>query len=523
MEEIKRIPEILEDPVLILKSKNDSSKRQNTRMVIFGSVKAKNGSPILAVLDLRPVENNLVINDMQKVTSSYTKDSNPVKFVRDSDVLYADKKRAVPLLRTIGFPSPIELQRHSSIGSIFYRGQNVNIIGDKFSSIFLEQKGSLSTTPSGSKPLSQTSKTLSGTASNPTISQDNSGVNTSLSENGEKDTSWQKDITERHSLNPHFSREYDAWDKKSPRVFFKVGTTSKVLQGLGIPQKDITLDSSKVIKIRAKHPGMSDDVIKQVPYILEYPVVVMQSKTDPSRITIFGDVIDADGKLVLAALELHPDRNGIALDEIKIASAYGKDNPQRLLDTSPVLYVDGNKKRTNAWERFTRLQLPVNRIQAGSNPTISQDNSEVNTSISENGEEDTSFLEQHSLRMVSIPERDYRALVSRNEELEAKVKYLMLEFRPSVKGKLRPNQNRMDVTVGRLLRESGSAMDKATLAKRMQTLWNTVYNSEDLRFEDAMALAMDIAGEIKDPTKEILRQIRAALFFITKHQLVKAS
>lgn len=137
MEEIKRIPEILDDPVLVLKSRNvGRGGRQNTRIVVFGSVRAKNGQPVLSVLDLRPEEDHLVVDDMQKVSSAYTKDKSPVDFVKNSEVLHADKKRATRLLRTIGSQMPIELLRDGSVGSISYFGQNVNIEGVPFSEVF---------------------------------------------------------------------------------------------------------------------------------------------------------------------------------------------------------------------------------------------------------------------------------------------------------------------------------------------------------------------------------------------------
>ncbi len=139
LDEIKKIPQILENPILILKSRGEGrGNRQNTRLVIFGSVKAKDNRPILSILDLRPQEDNLVIDDMQKVTSAYTKDNNPVDFVRNSDVLYADKNKTTKLLRTIGFQMPIELQLSGYIGSISYKGQNVNIEGKSFSNVFKE-------------------------------------------------------------------------------------------------------------------------------------------------------------------------------------------------------------------------------------------------------------------------------------------------------------------------------------------------------------------------------------------------
>lgn len=136
LEKIKRLPEILDDPVLVLKSRNvGRENRANTRLITFGMRKAKNGLPVLCVLDLRPVEGGFVVNDMQKVSSAYTKSKDPVSFVQHSDVLYADKKRATSLLRTIGFQAPIELQQSGSIGSISYKGQNVNIQGVPFSEI----------------------------------------------------------------------------------------------------------------------------------------------------------------------------------------------------------------------------------------------------------------------------------------------------------------------------------------------------------------------------------------------------
>lgn len=138
--EVQQIPGILEDPVLILKSQNKGrGGRQNTRMVLYGSVRAQNGEPVLTVLDLRPVENGLVIEDMQKVSSAYTKTTNPTDFVRKSEVVHVDKKRAIPLLRTIGFQTPIELQRNGSVGSISYIGQNVNISGLPFSAVVQEK------------------------------------------------------------------------------------------------------------------------------------------------------------------------------------------------------------------------------------------------------------------------------------------------------------------------------------------------------------------------------------------------
>ena len=137
LNEIKRIPEVLDDPALILASQNKGRSQQNTRLVMFGSVKAQNGKPVMCILDLQPVENHIVINDMQKLTSAYVKDTNPVQFVRDSDVLYAseNKKRTTVLLRSLGFEMPSELQPCGSIGSITYWKDGVKLEGVKFTEL----------------------------------------------------------------------------------------------------------------------------------------------------------------------------------------------------------------------------------------------------------------------------------------------------------------------------------------------------------------------------------------------------
>lgn len=137
IEEIKRIPEVIDDPVMVLASRNTDRSRQNTRLVMFGNVKAQDGRPVMCVLDMQPTENKIMINNMQKLTSAYTKDKAPVQFVRSSEVLYLseNKKRTTALLRTLGFQMPSELQPCGSMGSITYEKQNVKLEGVKFTEL----------------------------------------------------------------------------------------------------------------------------------------------------------------------------------------------------------------------------------------------------------------------------------------------------------------------------------------------------------------------------------------------------
>lgn len=117
---------------------------------------------------------------------------------------------------------------------------------------------------------------------------------------------------------------------------------------------------------------MTDNIIKQVPEILEHPIVIMRSKSKESRLTMFGEVY-SDNKPILTVLELMPTgRKGYLFIKFKIVSAYRKDDAQYFINFSEILYIDNNKKRVNSWEKRTRLQLPVGIFTVNSIDSISE-------------------------------------------------------------------------------------------------------------------------------------------------------
>ena len=145
---IKKVPDIIDNPALVLSS-HSRSKSNNTRLLLFGTVKGSNGKPIMSVLDLQPFENGLLISDMQKLTSAYplTRGQNGIRnYLNNCDVLYVtkNKKAATKLVGQIGFFDPkkglpIELQQSGYIGNISYSERSVNIQGKPFSDVFSEQ------------------------------------------------------------------------------------------------------------------------------------------------------------------------------------------------------------------------------------------------------------------------------------------------------------------------------------------------------------------------------------------------
>ncbi len=96
------------------------------------------GTVQLSKLHLQLKEKGLVLDDMQKVNSAYTKTTNPVKFVSESEVIYAsdNTKEAAKLLHTIGFRMPIALQSGGFNGSISEKNGKINIQGAPFADVF---------------------------------------------------------------------------------------------------------------------------------------------------------------------------------------------------------------------------------------------------------------------------------------------------------------------------------------------------------------------------------------------------
>ena len=206
---------------------------------------------------------------------------------------------------------------------------------------------------------------------------------------------WGEDTGRQDWLSPKFEQEYNNWIKngrKDSGLLF-VGRTSKALQSIGVKNQRIVWDTGKINKTLAKHKNLNDEILKQVPNIIEKPVLIMESISKENkgnnRVVIYGEVYDINGLPVLAVLELEPNnRQGVVINEIKIASTYSKDSnaqaTQKLIDNSKILYIDPNKKRTENWLSFNRLQLPLGVNQFGSIGRVAYSSDIVKQNAKEN-------------------------------------------------------------------------------------------------------------------------------------------
>lgn len=197
-------------------------------------------------------------------------------------------------------------------------------------------------------------------------------------ENKSEKTSKTNDV--KYSINPEFAHRYDEWNKNEIGGYFFLGTTSEPLQSIGINPAEIYWDKSKIKAIKKKHPTMTDSIIKQVPNVLENPVLITQSMTSTNRVVVLGELYDENGHPIVAALELKP--NGRVENFVKVASAYSKDSLQNFIRQSDILYIDPNKKRTDTWFQALRLQLPAGVTKYDSIGMVTYVEKDVNGKIS---------------------------------------------------------------------------------------------------------------------------------------------
>ena len=199
-----------------------------------------------------------------------------------------------------------------------------------------------------------------------------------------------KDAAIKYSIDVGFEKAIEGLDEDSTKRYaIRVGSTSEVLKSIGVKDKDIFWQAGKLRKILNKHSIanhnaatgegsiMTKEILKQVPQVLEHPIIVLHSDTSrnadyASRIFMYGDVKDAAGKPVNVSLELLPtDRNGLVVDNIAVLSAYGHESYRTgKVVQGEILYVDPDTKRTAAWLRGNRLRLPFSLASGGSKATL---------------------------------------------------------------------------------------------------------------------------------------------------------
>ena len=339
----------------------------------------------MVIFDVRPTEGHFVVTDMQKVTSAYTKTTGAVGFVKNSFVMYADKKRATPLLRTIGFHTPIELRQGGYVGSIAYNKQNVNLYGEEFSNVFREG------TTKYSRELDSEYMELA---------KDPEGNSTEL-----------RKMVDQAAEQQEVDSILNMQDTTTRQLI--VGYTPTVYRQLGMPSLPLTIGSGHVYsaaktEAEAKqdgnfrkgtnYHGLGDTALKNIYKAIQNPVMVIAAKdvnknVSPLRSTHSVVAIVDIGtakKSLLVPIEITAERtvNGTQMDVNTISSVYER-NVGNLVKEAIALENSGDVGVYYAKKEAMTLPVAGVRFPAqlqqsiASNGIIHRFSEKVNMSISE--------------------------------------------------------------------------------------------------------------------------------------------
>ena len=190
-----------------------------------------------------------------------------------------------------------------------------------------------------------------------------------------------------------FGEELDSWMENQPDKrrtdggYFTLGKVSSILHHLGIQSGNVLFRKSKIQYTLDKHPEISDSEIKQVPFILNDPVLVMKSSSRDDSIVVIGDQITKDNRRQLVSLLLNPTQGGCTVTDFAlVTSTYGKSNSSLSYNIlgdsdnkpSEILFLSEDKERVEALVRPLRVQFPSGNLKLGSVGSITYDGSKVN-------------------------------------------------------------------------------------------------------------------------------------------------
>lgn len=130
---IKKVPDILENPVLIMKSLTRPDS-----IVLLSEEKAENGNSLMVALELTPKPGGRTEAEFSLVTSAYGRDDENLRnLINNSELLYLDtnKNRANSWLMQLRVQFPSRQPPYGSIGNIAYAEDGVKITGKKLSEL----------------------------------------------------------------------------------------------------------------------------------------------------------------------------------------------------------------------------------------------------------------------------------------------------------------------------------------------------------------------------------------------------
>ncbi len=190
----------------------------------------------------------------------------------------------------------------------------------------------------------------------------------------------------------YFSRKMDHWEDLDPTSYTTVGKFKKSspLVLIGMPEGKLYYDNSAIASDMTKHSDhLTPELMKMVPRMLANPIAITEYKPGEGKntVSVFGD-LDLNGVPVTVGIVAKFGRGGTVITKVTTTHAR-RDIDTQITDES-ILYLNENKKETNAWFQAKGHRVPVGGTKYGLIRSISLSEDLVNTRDQEASEDDYS-------------------------------------------------------------------------------------------------------------------------------------
>lgn len=202
------------------------------------------------------------------------------------------------------------------------------------------------------------------------------------------------------SVRDEFYEEYDQWVKegRNDEASIEVGDTPVVLQKLGASNRPLYINGRDINHTLKGHAEMTDEIIKQIPRMIDNPIMVLKSRGDSHTrkrtVVIYSEMeyqsdmeIDPEHPtigspfLVVIQLDFGLNESRVVKDVRIIKNAYVKNKYiAKSIWNSDVLYLNEDENKTNSWILRRRLKLPLVSNHYGPIGKITETNGDVNIS-----------------------------------------------------------------------------------------------------------------------------------------------
>ncbi|MDR0819428.1 MAG: hypothetical protein LBN43_07650 [Oscillospiraceae bacterium] len=152
-----------------------------------------------------------------------------------------------------------------------------------------------------------------------------------------------------------YKEQFEAWYGSSTNGYFVIGMPVEALLSIGVPSQRIIINKSKIVSVMNEH-NLSSDIMLKLPEVVNNPVMILESRTQKDSFVLYGELYDELGRAIMVSLRTNLYESSLRELFNKITSVYVKDNTQRFISNSKLIYTD--KKRITVWLQNLGLQLP---------------------------------------------------------------------------------------------------------------------------------------------------------------------